>query len=441
MQTLVFHRHRSILIAALLIPMLVVRAMAANLMIIGDSLSKEYAYEFLGIGGNASAAHVRNWCEILHERRNSEFSFGSSGIFADWRLTGHEYNWSIPGAFASEWRSRISNGSVALDDLGSQLTGGEVDRVVIWLGGNDIRSRYGDFYDGGSTTAWVNQVASDIEYVLNFVLTKNPTVQVVLVPVPHVGCTPSKSEAHPYNATKTGRITTALDALNGRLQKTASQRGVGWADTYAITKELLTANQWSIGGYIVEKRTSSGGDPDALFLGDGFHPNWPIQAVFAQRILDAFNERYKSRLPRLTNREIVANVLEEDADLSLGSWAGSYGIATSDRGSADDPDGDGVKNLVEFALDLDPSREDISLLPKPYVATLNSLDYLSLTWQPRDLSNNTYVRITPQESSLLSGWTDIPTASIAQGANGQRTVRKLLKSAPRIFLRLKIDKL
>ncbi len=413
--------------------LLVAAAPAENLLVIGDSLSKEYQVEYAGIGGNLSAAHVRNWCEILDARRSASFSMGNFGSHADWRLVGHDYNWSIPGSFAADWRDYLDSASTTPDDLVSQLRN-NVDRVVVWLGGNDIRSRYGDFYDGGSTVAWIDKVESDIKFVVEWVRSQNPDIPMVMAGVPHVGCTPSKSEAHPYDPVKTGRVTAALDTLNARLKSYALRRGLGWADTYGMTRELVTASRWVIGGYRVEKVASSSGDPDALFMGDGFHPNWPAQAVFAQRFVNAFNERYGMRLPRLTNREIVKDVLGEDADLSLSQWTQGYAIPSGDRGFADDPDGDRIKNIVEFALDLDPTRPDTQLLPQPYVARINGLDYLSLTWQARDPDNNTFALVTPQESTLLGGWTTVP--GIAQGANYSRTVRKRLNAGPRGFLRL-----
>ncbi len=48
------------------------------------------------------------------------------------------------------------------------MTRREARRVVIWLGGNDIRSNYGNFYDGGSPTTWINRVSSDIIYVRDY---------------------------------------------------------------------------------------------------------------------------------------------------------------------------------------------------------------------------------------------------------------------------------
>ena len=413
-----------------------VRAAAGDLVVLGDSLSKEYAVTFLGIGGNLSAAHVRNWAEILDDRRNDAFDMGSFATFADWRLTGHALNWSIPGSFASDWRENLSNPATTPDELEAQLRN-EASRVVIWLGGNDIRTRYGDLYDGRPAAAWIDQVAGDIEFVMDFVRQRNARIAMVVCGVPHLGGTPSKNAAHPYDPVKTGRVTAALDALNARLRRSAAARGAGYADVYAMTRELVTAPRWIVGGWKIEKRESSGGLPDALFLGDGFHPNWPAQAVFAQRILDAFNGLDGGRIPRLTNREIVREVLGQNADLTLNQWARGYEIGDGDRGWGDDPDGDGMDNIVEFALDLDPTRPDRHLLPRPWLDTSGATPRLGLSWQPRDPGNATFARITVQESGSLGTWTDVPAGSVTSSANNVRTVRRGPVAGGRVQLRIR----
>lgn len=68
---------------------------AGQLIVLGDSLSKEYKVTFLGVGGAPNAAHVRNRCEILDARRHDVFDMGSFSTFTDTRLTRHALNGSI----------------------------------------------------------------------------------------------------------------------------------------------------------------------------------------------------------------------------------------------------------------------------------------------------------------------------------------------------------
>jgi hypothetical protein len=361
---------------------------------------------------------------------------GSFGVFGDWRLTGHAQNWSIPGSMASEWRERLSYPGMVPAGLETQLRGG-ADRVVIWLGGNDVRVKYGDLYDGRPSGEWAERLVADVVAVMEFVRARNRLIPLVVCGVPHVGATPSRNEAYPYDPVKTGRATAVLDGVNLRLRRAAEGMGAGYAEVYEVTRELVTAERWVCGGWRIEKRSSSGGEPDALFLGDDFHPNWPAQAVFAQRIVDAFNQLEGGRIPRLTNREIVGDVLGQDAGLTLNQWARGYGIVDGDRGWGDDPDGDGLKNVVEFAFDLDPLRHDRDLMPVPWWDG----DRLALAWQPRDQSNATWARITVQESAGGGEWKAVPSGSVINPGGGVRMVRRTGGTAGRMWLRFQVQPL
>lgn len=137
---------------------------AGQLIVLGDSLSKEYQVTFLGIGGSPVAAHIRNWCEILDERRHDSFDMGSFSTFTDSRLTGHALNWSIPGSFASDWARNLATPGISSAALDSQLRSDDA-RVVIWLGGNDVRTKYEDLYNGKPADSWIHSVAFDLDPV------------------------------------------------------------------------------------------------------------------------------------------------------------------------------------------------------------------------------------------------------------------------------------
>lgn len=289
---------------------------ADQLLVIGDSLSKEYEYEYAGIGGSSKAKNIRNWCEILDDKRHSYFDFGASAVYTDLRLIGHKYNWSVPGSFANQWVDYLSSGSIldyvyGISKLESQLKN-EVERIVIFVGGNDLRVNYESIYKGNSASKFIDETYREIEDIVNWVRKRNSKAEMVLVSVPHIGCTPKTSKAHPYNATKTGRVTTALTTLNNKLANLAARKKIGYCgDVFAITKTLLTSDFLTIGGVkILKNPPNSDGNPYYLFLGDGFHPNQPCQAIFAQRILDCFNARYARKIPRLTDQEILRSILK-----------------------------------------------------------------------------------------------------------------------------------
>ncbi len=417
---------------------------ADHLLIIGDSLSKEYDVEGAGIGIDVfppPSPYPKNWCELLDSRRGAFFDYGDFDVHTDIRAAGHDYNWSVPGSYAADWREDyLPNPPGALED---QLAQSQVKRAVVWLGGNDVRESYGDLYNGLTSPAvWAAQTYIDIAFVLDWIVARRqPDVQVVLVNVAHLGATISKNRDFPYDAVKTGRVTAALDDLNAQLAALARGRGAGLADIYRLTKELVTRDRMSIGGWVVTKKSSSDADTDAMFLGDGFHPNMPVQAVFAQTILDTFNAHGGTDIPRLTNREIVNSCLDENPDVSFAAWTASYELPAAERSAASDPDRDGVPNIVEFGLDLDPSRADVHLLPQPRLVVQGTQHFLTLTWQPRDPSNTTRCEITPQQSGNLLAWTNVPAASIVSGSPNTRTVSVPVMPGQRVWLRLQVRQL
>jgi len=410
-------------------------------LIIGDSLSKEYEVEGPGIGVDVfppPSPYPKNWCELLEQQREAFFDYGDFDAHSDIRAIGHDYNWSVPGSFASEWRTNyLANPPGALVD---QLAQPQVKRILVWLGGNDVRDSYGRLYNGETDpAAWALQTYGDLAFVLEWVLARRlPGAQVVFVNVVHLGGTLAKNRDFPFDTVKTGRVTAALDDLNARLAVLAKARGTGFADVYGLSKEWITRNQLSIGGWIVTKRASGDADADAMFLDDGFHPNMPVQAIFAQIILDAFNARYDTAIPRLTNREIVDECLKENPDVTFSQWAASYGLAGADAGANADADKDGIANIVEFGVDLDPARVDSPLLPQPRITNQSGQNFLSLTWQPRDPTNTAYCEIMPQQSVDLSTWTDIAGSSIVSGSANTRTVSMPVASSQRGWLRLRV---
>ncbi len=415
-----------------------------NVLIIGDSLSKEYRYEGAGIGIETfppPSPYPLNWCELLDDRRRPYFDFGDADAHSDIRLLGHDYNWSVPGSYAREWHDAYLNDPPS--SLVSQLGQPQVKRIVIWLGGNDVRDKYGALYNGDlALSTWADQTYGDLSFVLEWVLARRlPSSQVVLVNVAHLGGTIAKNRDFPYDPVKTGRVTAAIEDVNTRLAALALARGLGLADIYRMTKELVTADQVSIGGWMVKKKASEDGDADAMFLGDGFHPNMPVQALFGQIIVDTFNDRFGSMIPRLTNREIVDKCLEENADISYSQWTASYGLPAASQGALSDPDGDGIPNIVEFGLDLDPSRPDANLMPRPRLIDTGGQLSAALMWQPRDTTNTKRCEITAQYSTDLVTWVDVPASGVVSGSPNTRTASVPLTPGQSVWMRLKARQL
>lgn len=418
-------------------------AAAQQVVIIGDSLSKEYEYELLGIGGNQDAIGTRNWCEILDEHRHEEFDFGGSGTHADLRLIGHKYNWSVPGSTADDWRNDYltdnfqSEYVFGIPELKSQLRN-DAERVVVFLGGNDIREQYGALYDGSrSPESFANSLYADLEAVVNWVLShKRSSAQMVLVNLPHLGATPNKNDAHPYDPVKTGRVSAALESVNTRLEALALAKGIGYADVYSPMVGLVTADYLGIGGVsIFRYPPRSDGNTRYAFLGDGLHPNMPVQARFAQIILDAFNAKYDAGIPPLTDQEVLTKILKIRPEVFFEEWAQSFSLPAAAQKPEDDPDGDGIPNLLEYALNLNPAQPDRQALPGPAAA---GEPVASLTFTPRPAVDRSPVTVTAEQSGNLQQWTPVAPEHLQTGADGAVTARVPLPAGGTpLFLRLK----
>lgn len=287
---------------------------AQQCLVIGDSLSKEYEVEFpILYPSNRDAWDTRNWIEILHERRKSWFDLGSFSYYTDYRILGHKHNWAFPGATTTEIRGELRSTSWQdkfwQEELKSQLKN-TVERVVIFAGGNDVDDWYDDVYNGASSTAYVKKTRDNLINIVDFVRSVKPSLPIVLVSVPHVGCCPDVQRQYPTHGVKTARVTAALDSLNTQLAAAAKTRGVAFADgVYTFTKSLITT-RFYINGIEIYRKADADSRPRYAFSGDGFHPAEAAQARIAQIIVDTFRIRWPSpAIPRLTDSEITVSVL------------------------------------------------------------------------------------------------------------------------------------
>ncbi len=283
-------------------------------LVIGDSLTKEYEVEFPVLyPDNKDAWDARNWIEILHEWRHETFDQGSFQPYSDVRIVGHKYNWAFPGATTQDIRDKLSSSSVFnkywQSELKSQIKS-EVERVVIFAGGNDVDSYYDKLYNGSSPTSYINKTRDNLIWIVDWVRAQRSTIPIVLVSVPHVGCAPDVQVGYPTNGTRTARVSNALVSLNGQLANLAKSRGVAFVPgVFDLTRNLIT-QKLMIGSVEIKRAASDDCDPHYAFSGDGFHPNTPLQAKLAQIIVDSFRARWPlPAIPALTDQEILTKVL------------------------------------------------------------------------------------------------------------------------------------
>jgi lysophospholipase L1-like esterase len=457
-----------------------------KLLVVGDSLTKEYEAEFPALfPSNPPAWEARNWAEVLQGRRSSHFDLGSWSTYGDLRLTGHEFNWAKPGATAREYRNFLRQDAAAEEEIATgaaaalwpffpswradlQGHAANAQKVVVFFGGNDLASgntdpeanptvggsvkrvTYQRIYEGthgeGSNPDLLrNAIRKNIRSIVEWF--RNPVSNggtarfsgpMVLCAVPHVGCTPKIQSETGTNATKTAVLTQMIERLNSELAAFAATWDVAFADTYSVTKRVLDPAPYEIGGVRFFKQADADCRPRYLFSGDGFHPNTAAHAEMAQIIAQTFLNAYPQlagAYQPITDRQILTQVLGIPADTGFKEWLTENNVATAKQGPFDDPDADGLPNVLEYALAArNPAlRDAVSPLEVRFVS-----GKMRVSWRPR-FSENAYTSLTLEASAGMTGgsWTAVPSGQLAAQTDGSMLAELPIGSATRRFVRLR----
>ena len=122
---------------------------------------------------------------------------------------------------------------------------------------------------------------------------------------------------------------------------------------------------------------------------------------------------------------------------ALQSWRQTqFGTAIASGSTADtaDPDGDGVPNLLEYALGLDPSQANSTGLP----VLRTDAGHLTLTFN-RAAGATDLTYIVEATNNLTGNWTEIYSAlGVTIADQVTATDPQPLTGTPRRFLRLRI---
>ena len=425
-------------------------ARAEKCLVIGDSLTKEYEVWFRGVPGtiasyypdNPESWDSRNWIEILHQHRTDWFDTGNFQAWAPPRLFGHKHNWAIPGATIADIRATLTNPVnifIWVDELENQIEA-QVDRVIIFAGGNDVDAIYPQIYEGADPAPLIQPIVNNLIWMVDWVRARAPSRHLVLVAVPHVGITPNIQSAHPTDPIKTPRVTAAFTTLNDALEAAAAARGIGFCrEVFDFTVRMIY-EPVCIGGVDLIYESDPDARPRYVFTGDGFHPNTGPHVKIAQAIIDTFNTAYPSKpITQLPDSEALSNVLGLADDLPFTDYLDTYVIDPSKRGLLDDPESDGVKNLIEFAIDgFDPTASDGSPFTSVTETILADVTYLVFTYRPRAQPCG-WCTVTPKISTNLSDWTDVPAAQWIDNMDGTFSVLLPKNSGP-VFLNLLVER-
>ncbi|MCF7673890.1 MAG: SGNH/GDSL hydrolase family protein [Akkermansiaceae bacterium] len=411
-------------------------AAALKILVVGDSMSEEYVFEvpFSAPDSNPLIANTPNWIEILAAHRGTEVSPGSYNSallsYPDLRNGGYKYNYGVPSFRTTDWLGVINLTPWDLipgDPLvllrwstRTALVGhlDEVDAVVIFLGGNDLKSNYTGVFHDPEPPALLAQVVVNLAEIHDFIRSKAPLMPIIVATVPNVGATPEV--ASKYNDPARLVVARARVAqMNAELVAMATARGATVARTDQLTDRVFDEVPFHLNGTVFAIPPDPENPPHAVFCKDGFHPATVAQALLADILLDALNRATGRSIPRLTNREILGEVLGLDPDQPYLDWVGPAGGFTAD------PDGDGLPNLAEYLLGSPPL-----MAGNPMTFGDDGLLRFALSTE-----GTRFATVAVEESTALAGWQPVPEWRIEVQPDGWRV---LPSGAARNFYRLAV---
>jgi hypothetical protein len=279
---------------------------APGFAVIGDSNSDEYHADDQR-GGDYSETTF-NWVEIL--ARSREINFGAWGAWSEPRRNGFEFNWARSGADTKDLLTSGQHRGVA-----QKVVDGQVSYVLIWIGANDFSTTNGQYqaiYDGSvsdkdlreKTTRIIAQLASALDEIY-----QAGGVKVLVITYRDPGATPVVAQMFPdVNGRK--RASDAIQAVNARLARLATERGFYLVDSDAALLQLLVGMDEQ--GYIVfgGERINvleKGDEPHHLLLGDhAGHPGTVLSGMIANELfIKPLNSAYGTQIAPLSESEIL----------------------------------------------------------------------------------------------------------------------------------------
>ena len=378
-----------------------------------------------------------NWVEILAAQRAADYDFGH------YATQGHEYNYAIPGYDTVQWMDIIE--ADFWDPLyyirfRMQQDYDEVGVVVIMLGGNDIRANYGDLYDPGpgdiTPTEFKNTVLTNLGKIITEIRDENGSVPIVLADVPDLSIAPDIIADHP-DATKRAGVTVIVGELNQEIATLAASRAVTLANVSLLSDRLLSPGPIYIGAIemINDKDPTRENRPHYLFCKEGLHPSTNGQSIIANVLIDAINSATNHTVQKLESREVITDLLGLNPDQPYINWASNKNL--TEPSMTVDSDGDGIPNLGEYLLGLNPLVVDTS-----HIVTLQDIggtDYLTLGYSP-DLDALRLADVIVKYSLDLDDWLELPNGSLIDLGNGSFQARLPIGGLPdnenRAFLRM-----
>ena len=389
-----------------------------RVLAIGDSMTEEYAFElpFSAPDSNPANPNTDNWPDILTNYRATWLSLGSyrSALLSwlDLRDGGYQYNYGVPGFTTTDWvgvcqatfLDTFSSDPIIVLRYPTQVglinNLAKVDAVVIFLGGNDLKSNYTGIYSDPQPPALLAQVVTNLASIHDFVRS-HTSLPIIIATVPDIGATPDVSGKY-TDPTLRLQARSRIAAMNAALIAMATARGASVARIDTLTDRIFDHVPFQLNGTVFIYPPNPDNSPRPMFCKDGFHPATMAQTLIADIFVGALNCATASAIPRFANREILGPVLGLNPDQPYLDWAAGAGDFLAN------PDGDGLPDLTEYVLGTSPTHAN-----SPFVFAVGG----RMRFTP-SLTAQNFAALVVEESSDLGTWLPVPTARITVAADG-----------------------
>lgn len=388
-----------------------------EVLAIGDSLTEEYAFEvpFSAPASDSGNANIRNWPELFRIFRVGEASLGTyegtaGAYFPDLRNAGHKWNFGVPSFTTLDWYQVLTSdpSEVVYYATRSSLNNllYQVDVVVIFLGGNDLKNDYNDIYSGTEPVNFYTGIHNRLLFVYNYVRAHpiGAGIPIVVCTIPDVSATPNIYQVY-NDPTLAANARTKIAALNQDIIDTFSPlANTAVARVDHITDLVFDLDPFHLNGTLFTIEGDPENPPDHLFARDSFHPATAAQALIANELIAAINSLGLGPVTPFSHREILDNLLGLDPDQPFLDWIAASTVPGT--GMDDDPDLDGLPSVVEMGLGTPPGAFSTPIIG-------NWRDGLSWTPDPVALR---YLDLFAEESGDLFSWSAVPAGRIAESS-------------------------
>jgi phospholipase/lecithinase/hemolysin len=272
---------------------------ASAIGVLGDSYSDEYQFY------PPDRSTAQNWVEILARTRGLSFGRYSAQSRGEPRNQGYEFNWSRSDATTADL---ITSGQHT--GLAEQVARGQVDIVVIFIGGNDFINALHSRDAATVVQSILSRALANLRLAVETILKASPHVQVLVATLPNILELPEF--AGPLHQGRLSpRLAASYTAEIGRYNAEVRTFALGTPRVVLLDLALLArlaprpdGDHVRICGRTLD-RTHAQNDPDHVFLGDARHVGTLTQAVMANLVIHTLNSRFDARIKPVSVAETL----------------------------------------------------------------------------------------------------------------------------------------